>query len=113
MGKYGARGIDYEGIHFDSIKEHSRYIELKILQRAGEISGLTVHPKYELQPRFKYNGHVERAITYTPDFEYIAREGWKVVEDVKGGNATKTEAYSIRRRLFIRQHQDVKFMEVK
>lgn len=113
MSKYNARKISCDGYSFDSQAEYRRYVELKTLERAGEITGLTVHPEYELQPHFRYNGRTERAIKYTPDFEYMSSDGWKVVEDVKGGKATKTEAYSIRRRLFIRQHQEVKFMEVE
>jgi Protein of unknown function (DUF1064) len=113
MNKYGAKPIEFEGIRFDSQAEYRRYVELKLMVNSCDISDLAVHPKYELQPSFKYNGKTERAITFTPDFEYITREGWKVVEDVKGGNATKTEAYSIRRRLLIRQHPDIKFMEVE
>jgi hypothetical protein len=112
MSKYHSKPVECDGIKFDSITEYRRYLDLKLMERNGEISGLTVHPRYELQPAFKYNGKTERAITYTPDFEYITPDGWKVVEDVKS-TPTKTEAYSIRRRLLIRQYPEVKFMEVE
>lgn len=112
MSKYHSKPVEIEGIRFDSIAESRRYADLLLMVKVGEISGLVVHPRYELQPAFRYNGRMERAITYTPDFEYFTPDGWKVVEDVKGGSATKTEAYSIRRRLFIRKFEDVKFMEV-
>ncbi len=111
MTKYNARPVIADNIRFDSIAEYRRYGELLLMERAGEITGLQVHPRYELQGAFKYNGKVERAITYEADFEYVTREGWKVVEDVKS-EATRTEAYKIKRKLFLKKYDNVKFMEV-
>ena len=71
--------------------EGRRYSELKLMQRAGEISGLQCHPKFSLD----VNGmHV---CTYIADFAYIeARSGLWVVEDVKG---IRTALYSLKKKL--------------
>ena len=103
--KFGARSVDYDGYRFDSLKEERRYQELKLLERAGEIMSLDVHPTYLLQERFRYNGKWIQAITYTPDFRYIER-GVTVVEDVKGIDnntgkvVTVTEVFAIKAKIF-------------
>ena len=40
MSKYHNKKVIYNGITFDSIKEKNRYIELKLLERAGLIKNL-------------------------------------------------------------------------
>jgi len=103
--KYHAIKTTVDGIVFASAKESRRYQELKLLERAGEITGL------ELQPKFKFsvdgrpvlirserypNG---RQASFRADFAYFDRKTQKrVVEDVKS-RATATEAYKIRRAL--------------
>jgi hypothetical protein len=68
------------------------------MERAGEIGSLVVHPVYQLH----VNGN--KIGKFTPDFAYHRIENNQVVEsvveDVKGGRATKTEAYSLRKRVF-------------
>ena len=108
MSKYNARGVDADGIHFDSRAEYRRYLDLQLMERAGEITGLTVHPEYELQPHFRYNGKTERAIKYTPDFEYINSNGLKVCEEVKG---CITKDYVLRKKLFLYRFPDIVFFE--
>lgn len=90
--KYGNKPTTLDGIRFDSKKEAARYAELKLLEQAGAIT------KLELQPAFalRVNGH--DCGKYVGDFSY--REGGRmVVEDVKGGNATKTPLYKLKRKL--------------
>ena len=78
---------------FDSAKEHRRYAELMIMQRAGEISGLEIQVPYELIPKQKLsNGKTERNCQYVADFVY-QKDGKTVVEDVKGYK--KGPAYSV------------------
>lgn len=68
---------------YDSKKEYTRWIELKALQDAGEISELKRQVSYELQPKFiNAQGDLVHAIKYLADFEYI-ENGKLVVEDVK------------------------------
>lgn len=89
--KYGARKTECDGTLFDSQKEAQRYKELCLMEKAGEISGLELQPKYEFV--------VNRVLvcTYKPDFRYL-RDGKVVVEDVKS-KATRTRDYVIRRNL--------------
>lgn len=71
--------------HRRSAKERARAAELKLMERAGRIQGLSEQVRFELLP--KQDG--ERAVTYTADFTYW-QGGQFVVEDVKGyrrGNA--------------------------
>lgn len=85
--KYNNKRVKADGHTFDSQAEHKRYVVLKMLQRAGKISELEVHPKFDL--------HAWRAIPvkigfYEADFQYRKppAKPWAdsilVVEDVKG-----------------------------
>lgn len=90
MNKYRARKTVIDGITFDSASEAKRYGGLKLLERAGEICAIQIHPSYDLLIDGVKVGN------YTPDFTYI-RAGRMTVEDVKG---VVTEAASLRTRVF-------------
>lgn len=103
MSKYHSKKTEYDGIMFDSKKEAARYAELKLLERAGEITMLKTQPKYILIPaHYDEAGKlIERACYYKADFSYMERQGTKwnaVVEDVKG---VKTDVYKIKRKLML------------
>lgn len=88
--KYGAKAQVVDGIKFPSRKEARRYGELKLFERAGEITGLEVHPRFPIiingQP-VRYPSGV--ALEYRGDFKYIeTRTQRTVVEDVKGVRKT-------------------------
>ena len=83
VSKYRNRITWVGGIRFASEKEANRYSELKLLERAGEISGLHLQPGFVLQPGFSFNGHRIRAIKYIADFSYL-ENGEIIIEDVKG-----------------------------
>jgi hypothetical protein len=107
--KYNARRVKADGHTFDSQAEYRRYKELLLLQAAGEIKNLYVHPRYPLQPAFVDNdGTRYRSIHYTADFLYrdIPTGRW-VVEDVKSAATAKSEAFRLRWRLFRRMHRSV------
>ena len=75
--KYGAKKTYIDGHRFDSLRESRRYMDLKLLERAGEIHSLRLQVPYLL--------HVqgEKIGKYIADFVYW--EGAKeVVEDCKG-----------------------------
>lgn len=77
--KYGNKKIEIDGHVFDSKREADRYAELKILERAREISDLKIQKSYDL---FVNGLKISR---YVADFFYIDnRTGTKVVEDAKG-----------------------------
>lgn len=88
--KYGAKPQVVDGHRFPSRKEAKRYGELRLLELAGEISGL------ELQPRFPIviNGQQVRypsgvGLEYRADFKYTETRSRRiVVEDVKGVRKT-------------------------
>ena len=112
--KFHASGVEDDGYRFASKAEHRRYQELRLLERAGEIEDLQVHPFWFLlvpvlgTPR-------SRVVVgrYTADFKYTrlpAEE--EVVEDVKGGAATRTEAYRLRKKM-IEATYGIKIVEVE
>jgi hypothetical protein len=105
MTKYNARKTTVDGYTFDSKAEAARYSELRLLEQAGEIHGLVVHPRFELQPAFDRGGRRERAICYIADFQYNMEPGITIVEDVKGGKATQTEVFRLKRKMWEYQHR--------
>lgn len=115
MSKYHAKKTEVDGIQFDSKREAQRYQQLKLMEKAGVICDLKRQVKYELVPAQYINGKcVERAITYTSDFEYYILKplrqrtvmaepdamaiGQHIVEDVKG---MRTDVYKIKRKLML------------
>lgn len=105
MSKYHNRKVEIDGIKFDSIKEGERYLELKLLLKAGKIRDLQLQVEFELIP--KQAG--ERACKYKADFVYhMADTGKMVVEDVKG---KRTREYIIKRKLMLWRH-GIKIVEI-
>ena len=104
--------ISYDGKTFDSKAEYERYIELRIMEKQGLISGLQVHPEYEIIPRQKSAaGNVLfRAAKYTADFAYV-RDGKLVVEDVKSEYTRLEKDYVLRRKLMF-YHNGIYVREV-
>ena len=117
MSKFNAKRVVIDGITFDSKKEAVRYGELLLLSKAGHLHNLKVHPPFELVAKFKHPiAGNQRAITYTGDFAYTEARpgsGWvHVVEDVKT-TATKTQAYKLRRKLFLKRYPEIDHREVE
>lgn len=122
--KYKNKKITYEGETFDSRREYNRFLELKILEKAGEISTLRRQVKFVLIPaqyesfaRYGKRGQrlsngqkcIERECAYVADFVYIDnRENKKVVEDAKG---MRTKEYIIKRKLMLQKY-GIKIKEV-
>ena len=90
--KYRSVKTEVDGIVFASKRESIRYGELKMLERIGYISGLTLQPKFPMI----VNG--QKICTYLADFSFYEKESKRlVVEDVKG---VRTAVYSIKKKLF-------------
>jgi len=107
--KYNAKKVVIDGIEFASKKEAYRYLELKLLLKAGKIQNLILQPKYLLQKGFEYKNKKYRAVYYIADFEYI-QNGKKIIEDVKG---VKTQVYLLKRKMFLYQYgKEVEFREI-
>lgn len=93
--KYNATKALVDGNVFDSRKEAQRFLELSVLEKAGEIINLRRQVKFLLIPAqrepdttgpkggVKRGKVIEREISYIADFVY-ERNGETVVEDVKG-----------------------------
>ena len=96
MNKYKNRKIVVDNIKFDSILEANRYQELKLLQKAKQISNLRLQVPFLLQEGFKKHGKTHRKIEYIADFVY-EENGQTIVEDTKG---MKTETFKIKQKLF-------------
>lgn len=83
----GTKRTVVDGITFDSKREATRWLELKLLERAGHITNLTRQVPFELKGR---DGPIltptGRVMSYVADFTYVdwQRHGKHVVEDAKG-----------------------------
>lgn len=127
MGKYKNQKITVDGETFDSRKECGRYVQLKHLERMGQISNLQRQVRYELIPaqyesvprysektglRLKDGQNlVERGVYYVADFVYSLKDGSVVVEDVKGYTEGAAYAlFSIKRKLMLKEH-GIKILE--
>ncbi len=53
--KFGNKPTDVDGMRFDSAKEARRFGELRLLERAGEITELRTQPRFPLE----VNGQLE------------------------------------------------------
>lgn len=73
QSKYKNKKTQVDMYIFDSAKEAQRYRELKLLERAKEISNLELQPRFLLQESFKKNGKTYRKIEYVADFKYIEK----------------------------------------
>jgi len=89
--KYNAKKRSLDGITFDSMREATRYLQLKRRQDSGEISELKCHPRYQL-----VWGKV-KICSYRPDFTYILKKKL-VVEDVKSP-ATNTYDFRLKKKM--------------
>lgn len=98
VSKYRNKKVIYDGITFDSIKEKNRYIELKLIERAGLIKDLQLQYEFELQPAFTLNNKKIRKISYIADFYYFDNKlNDYVVEDTKG---MRTDVYKIKKKMY-------------
>ena len=77
-----------------SKKEARRVAELRLLERAGEISQLIVQPVFRLEA----NGQL--ICKYIADASYV-EDGVFVVEDVKSPITAKNPVYRLKKRLML------------
>lgn len=88
-----------DGITFDSKKEAKRYGELKLLEKAGEITDL------ELQPEYPLNVNGKTVAKYRGDFRYFDRRNGVVVhEDVKG---VQTPVFRLKKKILAAQNPPI------
>lgn len=96
--KYKNVKTEVDGILFDSKKEANRYYELKLLEKAGEISDLSRQVPFIIVPKSEYG----RELKYVADFAY-KENGEMVVEDVKSP-ASRTPVYMLKKRLIAERY---------
>ena len=96
--KYHNKWVIIDGIKFQSEKEGKRWQELKLMERAGEISGLARQVQIEIIPKTK----LFRAAYYIPDIVYVDnRTGKRIYEDAKG---YRTKEYQLKKKLLYWRH---------
>ena len=108
--KYRNKKIQVNGETFDSMKELRRWRDLKLLEKAGEITELRRQVPFELLPNqrepdkigprggIKKGRIIERKAVYVADFVYKDRAGREVIEDCKG---MRTKDYVLKRKLLL------------
>lgn len=95
--KFNAHKIKIDGYQFDSKAEGAYYLHLKNLKLDFKIhEPFTILDSFTLEHPKK---HV-RACKYTPDFSIYEHGKLISVIDIKGANATKTEASVLRMKMF-------------
>lgn len=94
--KYNNKKIEIDGHVFDSLKEGKRYMELKLLQKSGQIQDLKIQVPFILFEKNKYGNKMK----YLADFVYM-QNGETIVEDVKG---FKTQVYKIKKRILAEKY---------
>ena len=100
--KYNAKRVTVDGITFDSVAESRRWCELKLLERAGEITRLDRQVPIVLHGA---NGPLLSRKTGRPrkmviDFRFFTKERC-VYEDTKG---FATKDWDLKADLFLNQH---------
>ena len=102
--KYRSVKTEVDGVIFASRREAARYGELKMLERIGYISGLTLQPKFPMI----VNG--QKICVYIADYAYTEKDSKRlVVEDVKG---IRTAVYSIKKKLFAALYPMLRITEI-
>ena len=97
MSKFHNIIVETKHGRFDSKKEYRRFLELKMMERAGEIHDLERQVPFVLITGVRWSdGKKHRDTIYKADFVYHLQNGEKIVEDVKG---VKTAAYKIKKEL--------------
>lgn len=99
--RYGIEKVEHNGIKFDSRREMKRYLDLFMLQAAGQIRDLQYHKRIHIviggTPVVYPSG---RKMSYIADFVYYDNVlGREIVEDIKMSSGYLTETYKIKRAL--------------
>ena len=87
MTKYHAKKTTVDGITFDSKLEADRFQQLRLLEKAGEISDLRLQPEFQIYQGWidPDTGEKHKSRFYVGDFWYVDMQNDKFVcEDVKG-----------------------------
>lgn len=106
--KFGAKRTTCQSGHSHPSKAEARHCDdLHLLERAGEITHLTMQPKFPVH----ING--VKVFTYIADFSYFPlkpERGGRVIVDVKGA---LTPIYRLKKRAVEAYYPGVKIVEVR
>ena len=83
--KFKAKPCEYENIKFASKKEAKRYLELKELQRLGEVIFFLRQTPF----------HLTGSVKYVCDYLVFWKDGYVSIEDVKG---MRTDMYKLKKK---------------
>jgi len=101
-----ARRTEAEGLMFDSKREAARFMELRLLEKSGAISGLQAKCA---ACRFPLVVNGQKVADYYADYVYF-EDGVRIVEDSKSGKITAV--YRLKKRLMLACH-GIKIRETK
>ncbi|WP_134682539.1 DUF1064 domain-containing protein [Brevibacillus migulae] len=105
-----AKRFHIDGLPFDSKAEAEYYLILLDKQERGEITHLTLQPKYELQPACVRWGENLQPIRYQADFEVEYPDGKLEAIDVKG---LPSEASLLKFKMFQYHYPTVRLVLLK
>jgi len=105
--KYNNKKVHADGYVFDSKDEYILYQLLKKQKEEGLVESFTLHPKFEIQPKFSYMGVNYQKITYSADFDIQYYDRHRLVIDVKG---TASEQAVLRRKMFMYKYPDIELI---
>ena len=106
--KYGNKKTVVDGITFSSKKEADDYCSLLWRVKAGEITNLTLQPRFILQESFiDSQGKKHRAIEYVADFQFEENRNTFVI-DSKG---METDVFKIKLKLFLKRYPELCFVK--
>lgn len=103
--KYGNVKVVIDNITFDSQKEGRRYVELKGLEKFGEIHFL------KLQVPFEVKINNKKICKYITDFTYTGKNGQLYVEDVKSEITRKHPVYRLKKKM-VEAYHDILIIEI-
>ena len=112
MTKYNAKKVTIDGITFASQLEGERYQQLKLLEKAEEITALVLQPEFQIVRGFvnPETGEKVKSRFYIGDFQYIDNVTNKiVVEDTKG---METAEFRLKWSLVKSMYPQVEFRKV-
>jgi len=108
-----AKDREVDGILFDSKREATLYLKLKLMEKAGKIHNLQRQVAFELQPAFEKRGKKFREIRFIADFVFLALDDDGVVrKHVLDAKGIRTKEYIIKKKLFEMKFQDLEIEEI-
>lgn len=98
--KFGNKKTVVDGIVFDSGHEADRYLELKLLEAAGEIRNLDLQPKFGIFACELASGKGIEVASFKADFRYVdVKQNRTRIEDAKSEGTKGETAYRLRKKL--------------